>query len=503
MGSALATRDLPDGVRSELDRVSSALRAVARSGETSPSRGRDGRAHAALLAEFDRAIGALTALRGELLVAARDSGAWQGSGDPSFEAWRGRTSRAGSRAAAAQVRQAQTATQMPLMRSAVQEGQVTVDHLDALSRVVSSAPPPVRQAMAAPDTQAELVLAARRLDASTFARSAARMAASLAPAAHERGHQLQRAARHLHVVDVPEGTKISGLLDSAAGHRLRLALESASPRPAQDDERTPEQRRADALLAIAEKVLTLPETMSGAAVRPHVSFHLTAETWAQVRAARAARAASSGADGVGPVEAGAADVRSGGVGSAAASLLPIEPVEPVTLDDGTPVPPSEVARALCDCELTRIVVDAEGAVLDLGRTQRTYTGAQRRAVLARDRGCGWPTCPAEARWGEVHHVRWWDRDGGATSVENGVLLCSYHHHEVHRRELDIRRVRGGPGGVAGAGYEFRDPSGRVVSPVRAPAPLHAADDPLEPARDADAVGAAVSEPAASLGTWTS
>ncbi|NCT91060.1 DUF222 domain-containing protein [Cellulomonas sp. APG4] len=348
-------------------------------------------------------------------------------------------------------------------------GGVTPAHLEALGRLVEKASPPVRRALAAPAHQAQLVDGARRLDARAFATSAARLLARLDPAGHERSHQAQRAARFLHLSETSEGTRLTGQLDHLAGHRLRLALEAVSPRPGADDERSAEQRRADALDVLAEKVLSAPDTLSGAAVRPHVSLHMTERTWAELRAAHlASTAGGAGASGNVADRHGAAT----GEGAGASSRT----TDPATLDDGTPVPMSEVARALCDCELTRVVVDTEGAVLDVGRSRRTYTGAQRRAVVARDRACAWNDCGTQARWCEVHHIRWWDRDDGATSVDNGVLLCSFHHHEVHRRELTIERVRrpvvrGGspPGYVA---YLFRGPRGRPVSapaerPVRA------------------------------------
>ena len=86
---------------------------------------------------------------------------------------------------------------------------------------------------------------------------------------------------------------------------------------------------------------------------------------------------------------------------------------PVTLEDGTPVPVSEAAVVLCDCAVTRVAVDADGVPTDLGRTQRLFTGEQRRAILARDRECLWPSCHMPARWLQIHHRLWWDRDNGA------------------------------------------------------------------------------------------
>lgn len=101
---------------------------------------------------------------------------------------------------------------------------------------------------------------------------------------------------------------------------------------------------------------------------------------------------------------------------------------------------SQLARVLCDSEVGRIVMSAGGVPLDLGQTQRLYTGQQRRAVVVRDRVCAWNGCDVPAAYGEVHHIRWWDRDAGPTSVENGVLLCSHHHHVVHQHDLHIVRL---------------------------------------------------------------
>ena len=91
-------------------------------------------------------------------------------------------------------------------------------------------------------------------------------------------------------------------------------------------------------------------------------------------------------------------------------------------------------------------------------------------MTVRDRGCAWPGCGTPPRWCEVHHLAWWDRDGGDTSVQDGALLCSFHHHEVHRLDLVVNRftVPDGSGpDERSAAYVVSTPGGAVVADGRA------------------------------------
>ena len=136
------------------------------------------------------------------------------------------------------------------------------------------------------------------------------------------------------------------------------------------------------------------------------------------------------------------------------------------------MPDSEAARALCDCELTRIVVDERSEPVDVGRTTRSHTPAQRKAVAARDHGCLWPECTVPARWCEVHHLVWWDRDSGETTVLDGALACSFHHHEIHRRDLVVTRYScppdACPPGTPQVRYLLSDQGGHAVADGRPP-----------------------------------
>jgi hypothetical protein len=79
----------------------------------------------------------------------------------------------------------------------------------------------------------------------------------------------------------------------------------------------------------------------------------------------------------------------------------------------------------------------------MGRRERFFTAAQKAALAVRDGGCVWPGCNAPPSWTHGHHVTHW-ADGGETDVENGVLLCAFHHGLLHRGDYEMRMNDGRP-----------------------------------------------------------
>jgi hypothetical protein len=97
---------------------------------------------------------------------------------------------------------------------------------------------------------------------------------------------------------------------------------------------------------------------------------------------------------------------------------------------GHPYPDAALARDACDCLLTRMLLDEHGVPLALGRTQRLVSAGQRRALVERDRGCAFPGCDRGPEWCDAHHIVHW-LHGGATDLDNLVLLCRTHHTRMH------------------------------------------------------------------------
>jgi hypothetical protein len=80
--------------------------------------------------------------------------------------------------------------------------------------------------------------------------------------------------------------------------------------------------------------------------------------------------------------------------------------------------------------------------LDLGRTTRIISPAQRAALAVRDRGCVFPGCERPLAWCDAHHLWHWV-DGGPTDLWNLALVCRAHHRSVHEGGWQLTR---GPDG---------------------------------------------------------
>ena len=99
--------------------------------------------------------------------------------------------------------------------------------------------------------------------------------------------------------------------------------------------------------------------------------------------------------------------------------------------DGIPLPASTIRRLCCDAEIIPVVLDGNEVPLDVGRSSRTVTPGQRRALRALHRTCANPDCTVPFSQTKVHHVRFWTRDTGPTDIENLLPLCERCHHLVH------------------------------------------------------------------------
>jgi Domain of unknown function (DUF222)/HNH endonuclease len=70
--------------------------------------------------------------------------------------------------------------------------------------------------------------------------------------------------------------------------------------------------------------------------------------------------------------------------------------------------------------------------LDVGASTHTVPPHLRRAVKVRDRHCSIAGCRTHARFCQVHHIKP-RSEGGATALPNLVLLCTFHHLiAIHR-----------------------------------------------------------------------
>jgi hypothetical protein len=113
-----------------------------------------------------------------------------------------------------------------------------------------------------------------------------------------------------------------------------------------------------------------------------------------------------------------------------------------TLTTGERLSPGEVRRLACQAGIIPAVLGSKSEVLDLGRSTRFHTRAQRLALEVGQQTCTTTGCDRPAAWCDAHHQIPWSQ-GGHTTVEAGRLLCPWHHHRAHDPGYDMHHLPDG------------------------------------------------------------
>lgn len=109
-----------------------------------------------------------------------------------------------------------------------------------------------------------------------------------------------------------------------------------------------------------------------------------------------------------------------------------------SLDTGARITAGEARRLACEAAIIPAVLGGQSEVLDLGRSRRFHTKAQRIAIAHRDGGCSTEGCDLPPAACHVHHDQPWSR-GGPTDVGTGRLLCHRHHRVIHDDRYETTR----------------------------------------------------------------
>jgi hypothetical protein len=194
---------------------------------------------------------------------------------------------------------------------------------------------------------------------------------------------------------------LNGVFDPVGGAAIRTALEPLARRSGADDHRPFDKRMADALVERSVRDLDNGLVPQNGSQRTHLQVTTSIET---LRALDGAPAAE--------------------------------------LEFSLPISAKAVERLACDSSVTRILLNSDSMVIDVGRAKRTISAPQRKALNARDQHCVWPGCDRPASWTSGHHLKHWIH-GGASDLPNLALLCYRHHRNVHEGGWQLVRTETG------------------------------------------------------------
>ncbi|HEX7745406.1 MAG TPA: DUF222 domain-containing protein [Micromonosporaceae bacterium] len=294
-----------------------------------------------------------------------------------------------------------------VVRDALVRGTISVEQGRVIAQAVAAVPAEAGAEVTEKAAQL-LVDWADRFEPEILRRLGERVLSHVAPdlADHVELRALQATAaralsrRHVTLSDQPDGqVRLSGSLDVETAAVVRAAIDPLCAPAGPDDDRTPGQRRADALGEVCRLALHTGQLPANGGDGPQVVVTVEHEALA------------------------------GRLGTGA-------------LDTGVRLTPAAVRRLACDAGILPAVLGGAGQVLDVGRQRRLITGPLRRALVLRDRGCVFPGCDRPPRWCDAHHVVHWT-DGGPTALHNAVLLCGHHHRLIHAGDWAVHLAADG------------------------------------------------------------
>jgi hypothetical protein len=209
-------------------------------------------------------------------------------------------------------------------------------------------------------------------------------------------------ARSLTLTSIDNGLVfVNGILDKVGGAALRTALEPLAKRAGKGDDRRRERRLADALVDLSMHALDSGLLPQQGSQRTAMQVTTSLETLLGLCGAPAAE-----------------------------------------MEFSLPISAKAVERLACDCLKTRILLDSDSMVIDVGRAKRTVSGPKRKALNVRDKHCVWPGCDRPPTYTSAHHLVHWAH-GGSDELPNLALLCYRHHWNVHEGNWQIVRTDDG------------------------------------------------------------
>lgn len=275
----------------------------------------------------------------------------------------------------------------PLLAAAREAGEVNSEHVAVVLTTLHGLPAslPVETVSEAEEFLTDW---AGQVDPSTLRGIATRLVATLDPDGRLTDAADHRRRRALSLTPLGDGMhRLTGDLDPTCAALAATVLNALSaPRPTEaggPDDRSPAQRRHDALASVCRLALRAGELARTGGTPATVLITVTAD---QVRSGMGLAETSTG------------------------QLLPM----------------ADAMRLADQAELAMLFTNAIERPLTLHRSRRVASPNQTLALIGRDEGCTFPGCTMPPEWTEKHHIRAW-QDGGPTNLDNLCLVCDYHH----------------------------------------------------------------------------